>query len=211
MRTQAPVLDLDADPAAKDDAESIAYAEHFAPRVRGAAIRVLRRYGLADVHRDDLVSAGYLGLWKALQNRRADAHEYELSAYVSRRIEGAVLDEARQVLSRGSRQASVDPVTLEAEPLRDADSDAASGSSTPARPEDCADRSLRWELVEHCLARLDEDARALVLGLAEGSSLAEMAREQGDSAGRLQTRLGRAARQLRARAPELRRILRAEV
>ena len=40
------------------------------------------RVGLAELWRGDLTSAGYWGLLKAIQNRRTDAHECELSAYV---------------------------------------------------------------------------------------------------------------------------------
>ena len=38
------------------------------------------RFGSAELWRDDLTSLGYWKLLKAIQNRRADAHEWELSA-----------------------------------------------------------------------------------------------------------------------------------
>ncbi|MGB0618832.1 MAG: sigma factor [Myxococcota bacterium] len=88
------------DPTAKDEPELRGLFVEFAPRVPRAAARTMRRWGLPESVRDDLVSTGYLGLWKALKNLRGDAHEFELSAYVSRRIEGAVIDEARTLIGR---------------------------------------------------------------------------------------------------------------
>ena len=58
---------------------------------------------------------------------------------------------------------------------------------------------------------LDDDERQLLIAYAEGSSLSELARAGGSTAGRLQTRLNRTVRQVRGRSPELRRILRLEL
>ena len=72
------------------DAELDLLVDRFAHRVRYFAQRVERRFGLDPTWRDDLISAGYFGLLKALRNRRPEAHAHELSAYVSKRVEGAV-------------------------------------------------------------------------------------------------------------------------
>jgi RNA polymerase sigma factor (sigma-70 family) len=185
----------------------------FQHRVRFFARRIERRYGLAFFLRDDLESAGYWGLLKALRNRREGAHARELSAYVSRRIEGAILDEARRALGHLSSHAPLDGLDLE-EALTP---DHVSAEALPALdredadPEQAADRRARWRAVEASLEGLEEGQRQLLLHFATGHSLTEIARSLGSSPARLQGQLGRAARQVRARAPELRRILRQEV
>ncbi|MCR9093926.1 MAG: hypothetical protein NXI30_06905 [bacterium] len=203
-----PFLDSDADPSEKDEPELRALVDAFSPRVPRAAARTMRRWGLPESVRDDLVSAGYLGLWKALQNRRADAHEFELSAYVSRRIEGAVLDEARTVLGRATRCASIDPDLLDLEPSSGERASGFAESVIGEDPEALAMRADRWTHVEASLEALDADVRELLLGLAAGHSVAELARANGRTAGQLQARLARGARRLRGSAPELRRLLR---
>ncbi len=197
--------------SACSDEELTALTLRFDHRVRYFARRIERRFGLASAWHDDLVSAGYWGLLKALRNRRADAHEHELSAYVSRRIEGAVIDEARQLLTRSAHHAHCDPEDLE--------SGFTSESSEPEwvlgqeleDPEAQADRHSRWRAVEQSFASLDQCNRQLLRAVASGHSLAEIAREDGSNPARLQSRMTRVARQVRARAPELRRILRHEV
>ncbi len=183
----------------------------FNHRVGYFARRIERRFGLATAWRDDLISAGYWGLLKALRNRRPDAHEHELSAYVSRRVEGAVIDEARQLLTRLANQAHCDPADLDAG-LADAVSESEWVLGHAAEdPESYADRRARWRVVEESFEALDASHRKILLALASGHSLAEIAREEGSSPARLQSRMSRVARQVRARAPELRRILRHEL
>ncbi len=202
---------LATDPIEKDDPELVEYVALFESRVHAAALRVMRRWGLPESGRDDLVSSGYLGLLKALQNRRPDAHALELSAYVSRRIDGAVLDEARTLLGRASRVATVDPDVLEADVLAADREEGWTGCVQTGSPESRTERGLRWRRVEEALGAIDGDARAVLLQVAEGCSIAELARDRGVSAGRLQARLTRATRQLRGRRPELRRLLREEL
>ena len=158
--------------------------------------------------RDDLVSAGFFGLLKALQNRRPDAHDFELSAYVSRRIDGAVVDEARGWIGRAARTSSVDPWLLDGGGVGD---DA--GGDVLARcdhedPETSTARVGRWARVDRCLDQVDPEVRAILMGIAAGASVAEIARAEGRSAGQIQARLARGIRQLKGRAPELRRLLR---
>lgn len=183
----------------------------FGHRVRFFAYRVQTRFGLDPQWRDDLMSAGYWGLLKALRNRRADAHDQELSAYVSKRVEGAVIDEARRVLTGLSNQADCDPLDL--------DSGYASPSSCldwgqgalPMDPEGLADRNGRWRTIEASIEHLDEDHREILMAYAEGHSISEIARNDGLSAARLQNQMARISRQIRARSPELRRLLRHEI
>jgi RNA polymerase sigma factor (sigma-70 family) len=205
------------DPAESDlslrpsDAELAELTRRFEHRVRYFALRIERRFGLATAWRDDLISAGYWGLLKALRNRRPDAHEHELSAYVSRRVEGAVIDEARQLLTRLANQAHCDPVDLDRGLSQDVSESEWSLGHAAEDPEVHTDRRVRWRVVELSFEALDESHRKLLLAVAAGQSLAEIARQDGSSPARLQNRMSRVARQVRARAPELRRILRHEI
>ncbi len=207
MRVPHP-FDPDLDPSEKEESALSDLVAAFSPRVPRSAARTMRRWGLPESVRDDLVSAGYLGLWKALQNRRPDAHEFELSAYVSRRIDGAVLDEARTLLGRATRCASIDPERLDLEPAGGDGATAFADLPAEGDPEKLAARAARWARVESSLESLEEDVRELLLGLAAGHSVAELARAHGRTAGQLQARLARGARRLRGRSPELRRLLR---
>jgi RNA polymerase sigma factor (sigma-70 family) len=193
------------------DDELAALTLRFGHRVRYFARRIERRFGLASAWHDDLVSAGYWGLLKALRNRRSDAHEHELSAYVSRRIEGAVIDEARALLTRSAYHSQCDPSDLEIGVATECtDLDWVTGQEM-ADPEAQADRHSRWRAVEQSLLALDQCNRQLLRAVASGHSLAEIAREDGSNPARLQSRMSQVARQVRARSPELRRILRHEV
>lgn len=192
------------------DPELDALVAQFAHRARYFAQRIERRYGLDRSWRDDLVSAGYLGLLKALRNRRADAHALELSAYVSRRVEGAVVDEARQILERLSNRVELDPADLE-----DGLGEESGCPEWPGRferdPEDLVDGRGRWERIEDSFAHLDAAEKGWLLALASGHSLAEIARRDGASPARLQHQMARIARAVRAQTPELRRLLRHEI
>jgi RNA polymerase sigma factor (sigma-70 family) len=188
-----------------------ALAKRFAHRVRFFTHRIERRYRLDPQWRDDLISCGYWGLLKALRNRRADALDQELSAYVSRRVEGAVIDEARRILSRISNHVECDPLDLDSGVsayVRDRNWD---HSSVEDDPECAADRAGRWRSIEMAMEHLDADHRDLLWSYAEGRSISEIARAEGSSAGRLQGQLARITREIRARSPELRRLLRHEI
>jgi RNA polymerase sigma factor (sigma-70 family) len=185
--------------------------ERFAHRVQFFARRVAARFGLDPQWHDDLVSSGYWGLLKALRNRRADAHEHELSAYVSKRVEGAVIDEARRVLTRVSSRADFDPDELDSGALSKGSHLDWEPSGAPLDPEDQADQLGRWRSIELSVGHLGRSHRDLLWAYAEGSSLSEIARRDGLSASRLQNQMSRITRQIRARSPELRRLLRHEI
>ena len=195
--------------ACSDD-EIEALVHRFAHRVRYFAKRIERRYGLDPVWRDDLISAGYFGLLKALRNRRDSAHPHELSAYVSKRVEGAVLDEARQVLGRAAARADLDPADLEECCLVDEGFVDWLGRGV-SHPEDLVDGRDRWRQIADAFDHLDEDHKGWLLAVAAGSSLAEIARGDGASPARLQNQMARITRSVRANKPELRRLLRHEI
>lgn len=192
------------------DSEIDELVDRYAHRVRYFAQRIERRYGLDPVWRDDLISAGYFGLLKALRNRRPAAHPHELSAYVSKRVEGAVLDEARQVLGRASARADLDPADLE-DGFRGDEGFVDWLDRGPGHPEDLVDGRNRWRQIEDSFDHLDDDHKAWLLAVAAGSTLAEIARSDGASPARLQNLMARITRSVRANTPELRRLLRHEI
>jgi RNA polymerase sigma factor (sigma-70 family) len=197
--------------AAIDDPDLDDLVARFGHRVGYFARRVELRFGLGPQWRDDLISSGYWGLLKALRNRRADAHEYELSAYVSKRVEGAVLDEARRVLDRLSSYAECDSDDLEAGlPLEARSLDWELDRVRPS-PEELADRAGRWRTIARAIDHLGHDHRKLLMAYASGRSLAEIARGDGSSPARLQNQMSKISRAIRARSPELRRLLRHEL
>jgi RNA polymerase sigma factor (sigma-70 family) len=187
-----------------------ALVQRFEHRVRYFARRVERRYGLDPAWRDDLISAGYFGLLKALRNRRDDAHEHELSAYVSKRVEGAVIDEARQVLGRVSLHAQLDPIDLEEGFCVEAGAFEWLGRG-PIDPEDRADGISRWRQIEDSFEHLEAGQKSWLLAVAHGHTLADIARQDGASPTRVQNQMSRITRSVRAQTPELRRLLRHEI
>jgi RNA polymerase sigma factor (sigma-70 family) len=184
-------------------------ARRYQHRVGFFARKVQRSFMLGSRWHDDLISAGYWGLFKALSNRRPDAHERELSAYVSRRIHGAVIDQARSCINQVLVREGTLPV---------AEDEAREEIPSPVGgfwlfgpqcddPEKQALRSWKRDAVREALARLEPGFRRIMLAYMEGASLAEIAEEEGIAVGTMQVRFGKLTRQLRARAPELRRIL----
>lgn len=196
--------------AGATNAELDALVARFGHRVRYFAKRIERRFGLDPAWRDDLVSAGYYGLLKALRNRRADAHDHELSAYVSMRVEGAVLDEARQVLERVALRADFDPSEVDDGFAVDLGAAGWMGCAA-SDPEDTVDGWCRWRRIEGSFDQLDADHKRWLMALATGHSLAEIARRDGASPARLQNQMSRISRAVRAQVPDLRRLLRHEI
>lgn len=177
--------------AARQQTEDLAH--RYQHRVRFFVRKVRFSFMLSSRWDDDLVSAGYWGLFKALDNRRPDAHEKELSAYVSQRIHGAVLDEARACMARGhARELTLDDGT-HGEPRSD--------------PEELAARRWKRAAIQAALDGLEAADRRIVVAYMEGSSLAEIAQSESISPSTMQMRFQKVSRGLRARVPELRRIL----
>ncbi len=194
-----------------DDREMDELVARFGHRVGCFARRIERRFGLGSQWRDDLISSGYWGLLKALRNRREDAHQSELSAYVSKRVEGAVLDEARRVLNRLSNHVDCDPDDLDTGLSHDATRLDRELTRSHIDPEEMADRRGRWRTIEHAIDHLDPDHRRLLMAYVSGRSLAEIARYDGSSPARLQNQMSKISRSVRARSPELRRVPRHEL
>lgn len=194
-------------------------ARRFAHRVPFFAGRVQRRYMLGDRWRDELVSAGYWGLFKALLNRRQDAHDRELSAYVSRRIEGAVIDEARSCLARATTTDASAGIRLHG--MEEGGGSSCSGPSAMgllaesmmARSDEGTDPEKeladlrRRAMISAALGALEPESREVLIAYMEGDSLSEIARARGVSAGTMQARFQKLARRMRAGAPSLREVL----
>lgn len=196
------------EPGSPDDA---ALALRFLPRVEAIARRFERRYALGSASRDDLVSAGQWGLLQALRRRRLDAHPRELAAYLNRRIEGAVFDEVRRMLGRRRWNVVCAPDDLEPRRSDAQEVTASFGPQGAMDPERTLEGARRWRQVCQSLGEAGTESQRLLLDYATGRSMAELARRAGGSSGRMQAQLARGARQIRARAPELRRLLREEL
>jgi RNA polymerase sigma factor (sigma-70 family) len=174
-------------------------ARGFAHRAEFFARKVAREWMLGQRWSDELLSAGYWGLAVALANRREDATGAELSAYVSQRIEGAVLDEARRCLRR-TRWMEVDGVWHRDEDAEGATPESAATVTDPGHsPEEHAGRRRQRELIERALAELDDEDRRLLRAYMDGDSLTEIARSMDVPVGTLRVRFDRATRRLRGR------------
>jgi RNA polymerase sigma factor (sigma-70 family) len=175
-------------------------ARHFAHRVDFFAHKVARMFLLGSRWQDELVSAGYWGLAKALDNRRSDASHRELSAYVSQRIIGAVIDEARRCLNRAGVEAT--------SPGAESPGAVESWEDPSPSPEQAlVDRSV-WQEIEGALSFLDAEQRLMLRSYLDGASIIDMADGRGIPVGTMRLRFQKAAQQLRGRAPHVRRMLR---
>ncbi len=136
-----------------------------------------------------------------------EADDEEL-AMLSARFEHRVRYFAHRIKRRIVNESEFDP-----DAPTFARSTSVDGSSSEALPdpEQRLEDGVRWRAVELGLASLAKEQRALRLAYAAGHSIAELARDEGATPGRLQRQMARAARQVRARAPELRRILRRDI
>lgn len=192
-----------------DVAQMDRLVRRYEHRVRFFVRKVERGYMLGQRWSDELVSAGYWGLFKALRNRRAEASECELSAYVSQRIHGAVIDAARTCLGPVRRRevlhAGADEAERDAAAVDELSVDAL--QAPEADPEQLAASVWRESAIRAALATLEPDELRIVQAYMEGASLSEIAREEGLATGTLQARFRRTTSRLRARMPELRRIL----
>jgi RNA polymerase sigma factor (sigma-70 family) len=174
-------------------------AQHYAHRVNFFAHKVARMFLLGNRWEDELVSAGYWGLAKALNNRRPDASGRELSAYVSQRIVGAMIDEARCCLNHAGKEAISPPAEWPGslESWED---------PGPSPEQAAADRAV-WQQIDGALSSLDAEQRLMVRAFMDGTSLNDMADREGIPIGTIRTRFEKAARLLRGRAPHIRRVL----
>lgn len=185
-------------------------AREFEHRVRFFAEKVAREFMLGSRWRDELESAGYWGLAKALANRREGACERELSAYVSQRIRGAIIDGARRCLQQ-TRLVDV-PDVAAGNGAEGGDFGAAAWrfaadlNARGATPEEIAGRRRLRRRVDHALESLEPEDRALLRAYMSGSSLPEIARREGLPTGTVRARFDRVTRSLRGRASPMRRM-----
>jgi RNA polymerase sigma factor (sigma-70 family) len=194
------------------DAEAEQLAHNYKHRVGFFARKVARSYLMGERWSDELESAGYWGLAKALSNRRPGASEREFSAYVSQRINGAVLDEARSCMTRSVQREVIATPMLDAS---DGDEHAGSGgwiaglATDPAdSPEEATSSGRVLGAIEDALRELGPDQRRWLVRYMHGSSLREIADEEGVALGTMRVRFQKAARALRGKTPHLRHLLR---
>jgi RNA polymerase sigma factor (sigma-70 family) len=187
-------------------------ARDYKHRVGFFARKVARSYVLGERWRDELESAGYWGLAKALKNRRPEASERELSAYVSQRIVGAVIDEARACMTRSVHREVLSAPEVDGGRGED---EMAGGPwygrlvTDPAdSPEEVISAGRALDEIERALGGLRDDQRRWLLQYMEGCSLREIADDEGIALGTLRVRFQKATRTLRGRTPHLRRLLR---
>ncbi len=188
-------------------------ARGYEHRVRFFARRISRSFRMSPSWHDDLVSAGYLGLAKALRNLRPGVSEAEISAYVSQRIIGAVIDEARTCITRNARgplmaAALGDP---ERSGRRSAGAPAApltAGRNPGRRPSTSALLRSARERTRRALSVLEPGQQRLIEAYMEGATLEEIARAEGIAPGTLRLRFQKILRRLRADAPDLRSLFR---
>jgi RNA polymerase sigma factor (sigma-70 family) len=172
-------------------------ARRYSHRVRFYVGKISREFMIGEHWRDELTSAGYWGLAKALSNRRHDATGPELSAYVSRRISGAILDEARSCLTRSTRR------ELASENLcRASDVDTSLHPILPAlvdRPDRCAERRQTRRVIERAIAGLPEGRRRIARAILAGESLGAIAIREGINESTMRARFRVIALSLRKR------------
>jgi RNA polymerase sigma factor (sigma-70 family) len=202
---------------APSERELEALIARYAHRVPYFTGQVQRRFMLGDRWHDELLSAGYWGLFKAIRNRRDDAHERELSAYVSRRVEGAVIDEARSCLARAVRTDGPSSTAaggpLDALEVGDEPGARARLGTLEAHESDVDDPERvvasrrRRSAIEDMLAVLEPEGREVLRAYMEGDSISEIARARGVSAGTMQARFKKLTQRVRAGAPALRGLL----
>lgn len=176
-------------------------ARRYSHRVKFFVGKVSREFMIGEHWKDELTSAGYWGLAKALSNRRRDATDPELSAYVSRRISGAIIDEARSCLTRSTRRG------LASQGVGHASDVAASLHPTSPAP---VDRPDRWverrqtrHVIEGAIAGLPEGNRHIVRAYLAGESLGEIAAREGVAESTLRARFRVIALSLRKRILQL--------
>ena len=176
-------------------------AHRYAHRVSFFVRKVERDFRLGGRWFDELTSAGYWGLAKALSNRRPHAAPEELSAYVSRRILGAVMDEARACLTRATQGALFLRDGLDA-----AEPEEHLAPLMPAafeRPDMRAERRRTRRSIEHAIADLPDADQQLALAYLAGNTWQEIAEREGVSTSTIRTRFRVIALKLRKQVQHL--------
>lgn len=176
-------------------------ARQYAHRVGYFVRKVERIFRISGRWSDELTSAGYWGLAKALAKRRKHAAPEELSAYVSRRILGAVMDEARACLTRLTQGAAFAPERLDA-----AEPDDPLAPLLPVAfeaPDVSAERRRTRRAIECAIADLPDANQRVVRAFLEGSSWEEIAEREGVSPSTIRQRFRVIALTLRKQVQHL--------
>jgi len=184
-----------------DAAAAEELARRYAHRVGFFVRKVERNFRLGGRWSDELISAGFWGLAKALSNRRPQAAPEELSAYVSRRIFGAVMDEARACLTRTSQGAvfSCDGLDATEAEQRFAPLMPAAYEGADVR----AERRRTRRAIEHAIADLPEVDQRIALAYLAGSGWEEIAEAEGVSTSTVRARFRVIALKLRKQVQHL--------
>jgi RNA polymerase sigma factor (sigma-70 family) len=183
------------------DRSAAALARLYAHRVPRYVRQIEYAYRLGNRWSDDLTSAGYWGLAKALSNRREGALEVELSAYVSRRIRGAVIDEVRTCLTRDTRG---ECLVGDAEDAHAGEpNQIGSATANENCPERTAGRQRTRRMLETAIRELSEDQRRIARAFMRDKSWDEIAEDEGVSVSTVRSRFRTTALRLRKRVLQL--------
>jgi len=173
----------------------------YAHRVPLYVRQIEHAYQLGNRWSDDLMSAGYWGLAKALSNRREGALEVELSAYVSRRIRGAVIDEVRTCLTRNTRGECL--VENPEDALASEGMLNRSAAANRDCPERTAERRRTRRVIETAITELSDNQRRIARAFMWGKSWDEIATDEGVSVSTVRSRFRTVSLRLRKRVPQL--------
>ena len=176
-------------------------ARRYAHRVGFFVRKVERDFRLGGRWFDELKSAGYWGLAKAISNRRPHSAPEEFSAYVSRRILGAVMDEARACLTRTTQGAVFLRDGLDA-----ADAEEHLAPLVPAAfegPDVRAERRRTRRAIEHAIADLPDAHQRVAQAYLAGNSWQEIAEREGVSTSTIRARFRVIALKLRKQVQHL--------
>ena len=193
--------------AAEEQLEAL--ARTYQHRVGFFARKIAREYLIGTRWNDELMSAGYWGLAVALHRRRPDASERELSAYVSTRIAGAVIDAARACITRSKRCELVPSPLVDFAPIEGESPGGQRFAGMPAdfagNPEERTTARQIQQEIEAALERLEPGQQRLVRSYMRGASLRDIAEADGVPLSTLRVRFEKVTRLLRAKLRGLRR------
>ena len=169
------------------------------PLCRSIAVKLQRRLRLpANIELDDLVQAGMVGAWQAVE--RYDGRG-SLTGWAARRISGAMLDHLRQEHPAGRGGPEVQFVSLD-------ETDADGNSGMPELPDQGADHAdvlERQEAAQQRLRSLTAGQRGIVSEVLEGRTLAAIGAARGYSESRASQVVGESVARLngaRERTPD---------
>lgn len=160
------------------------------PLCRGTAVKLVRRLGLpANIALDDLVQAGMVGAWQAIE--RFDGRG-TLAGFAAQRIRGAMLDYLRQEHPAGRGGPKLSLVSLD---------DEDSVMQMPAENDHARDLEAR-QLAESRLHALSPAKRRVVRDVLAGKELKQIGDELGVSASRASQLVAEAVQTMNSSRPK---------